>query len=46
MSETGNAAFGSQQVAKGAAMTVVFFTVVLAITLLQRFFIRHEKAIE
>lgn len=46
MYETVNAAFASQQVAKGAAMTVVFFIIVLMITLLQRFFIRHEKAIE
>ena len=44
--EAVRAAFASQQVARGAAMTVVFFTIVLLLTLLQRFLIKHEKAIE
>lgn len=42
MYEAVNAAFGSQQVARGAAMTVVFFTIVLALTLLQRYVARQE----
>ncbi len=46
MYEAVNAAFTSQQVAKGAAMTVVFFTIVLALTLIQRYVIQHEKVIE
>jgi multiple sugar transport system permease protein len=45
MYEAVNAAFASQQVAKGAAITVVFFTIVLAFTLLQRALVRHEKVI-
>lgn len=46
MYETVNTAFGSQQVAKGAAMTVVFFIIVLALTLLQRIIIKQEKTFE
>ncbi|MCG6936697.1 MAG: sugar ABC transporter permease [Gammaproteobacteria bacterium] len=46
MYEAVNAAFAGQQVARGAAMTVVFFTIVLLITLLQRYVLKHEKAIE
>ena len=46
MYETVNTAFASQQVAKGAAMTVVFFTIVLLLTLLQRAIIKQEKVIE
>lgn len=46
MYETVNTAFASQQVAKGAAMTVVFFTIVLLFTLLQRAIVKHEKVIE
>ena len=46
MYETVNTAFASQQVAKGAAMTVVFFTIVLLLTLLHRTMIKHEKVIE
>ena len=46
MYEAVNAAFASQQVAKGAAMTVVFFIIVLLLTLLQRRVLRHEKEIE
>jgi multiple sugar transport system permease protein len=43
MYEAVNAAFSSQQVARGAAMTVVFFTIVLALTLTQRHFARQEE---
>ena len=46
MYEAVNAAFASQQVAKGAAMTVVFFSVVLLLTLLQRYVLKHERVIE
>ncbi len=46
MYEAVNAAFASQQVAKGAAMTVVFFVIVLLLTLLQRTVLKHEKVIE
>lgn len=46
MYEAVNAAFGSQQVARAAAMTVVFFTIVLSITLLQRYLARQERVIE
>ncbi|MBA2483495.1 MAG: sugar ABC transporter permease [Nitrosomonas sp.] len=46
MYETVNTAFASQQVAKGAAMTVVFFSIVLLFTILQRAFVKHEKIIE
>ena len=45
MYETVKAAFGSQQVARGAAMTVVFFIVVLLLTLIQHYLIEHEKKI-
>ena len=46
MYEAVNTAFASQQVAKGAAMTVVFFTIVLIFTLLQHAIVKHEKVIE
>jgi multiple sugar transport system permease protein len=46
MYEAVNAAFASQQVARGAAMTVVFFILVLLLTLLQRLILKHEKVIE
>jgi multiple sugar transport system permease protein len=42
MYESVNAAFGSQQVARGAAMTVVFFIIVLILTLLQRYAVKQE----
>ena len=45
MYETVKASFGSQQVARGAAMTVVFFVVVLLLTLIQRYLVKHEKTI-
>jgi multiple sugar transport system permease protein len=43
--EAVRAAFERQQVARGAAMTVVFFLVVLAVTCVQRRFIRQERAV-
>ncbi len=46
MFEAVNSAFGSQQVARAAAMTVVFFSIVLLITLLQRAVSRQERVIE
>ncbi len=45
MFEAVQAAFGRQQVAKGAAMTVVLFLVVLVITWLQRRVARHEREV-
>ena len=42
MYEAVKVAFEQQKIAKGAAMTVVFFLIVLAIALLQRLFIREE----
>ena len=36
----------SRKMAKGAAMSVVFFLIVLAITLLQRRFVKEERVIE
>jgi multiple sugar transport system permease protein len=41
--ESVTAAFRSQQIARGAAMTTVFFIVVLALTLLQRYFLKQER---
>jgi multiple sugar transport system permease protein len=46
MYEAVNAAFAGQQVARGAAMTVVFFIIVLLLTLVQRHVLKHEKEIE
>jgi multiple sugar transport system permease protein len=46
MYEAVNAAFASQQVAKGAAMTVVFFLIVLLLTLLQRYVLKQERVIQ
>ncbi len=46
MYEAVNTAFGSQQVGRAAAMTVVFFLIVLLITLLQRVVARHEKVVD
>ncbi len=43
MFEAVQAAFGRQQVASGAAMCVVLFGVVLAVTLLQRRLARHTR---
>jgi multiple sugar transport system permease protein len=46
MYEAVKASFEQQKMAKGAAMTVVFFLVVLLITILQRVLVKEEKAIE
>lgn len=46
MFEAVNTAFARQQVARGAAITVVFFIIVLLLTLLQRYVLRHEKVVE
>jgi len=40
------AAFSRQQVARASAMTVVFFAIVLAITLAARMLIREESAVQ
>lgn len=45
MFEAVQAAFARQQVAKGAAMTVVLFVIVLLITLLQRRIVKQEREI-
>ena len=45
MYEAVNAAFGSQQVARASAMTVVFFTIVLILTLLQRYGAKQERTL-
>lgn len=45
MYESVKAAFEQQKMAKGAAMTVIFFLIVLAITILQRLLVREEKVI-
>ena len=46
MYEAVNSAFGSQQVARAAAMTVGFFSIGLLITLVQRAVTRQERVIE
>ncbi len=46
MYEAVKAAFEQQKMAKGSAMTVVFFLVVLGITGLQRILLTQEKAID
>lgn len=46
MYEAVKAAFQQQKMAKGAAMAVVFFLIVLAITLLQRRLVKEERAID
>lgn len=46
MYEALKAAFTQQKMAKGAAMTVVFFLIVLVITLAQRLLVKEERAIE
>ncbi len=45
MFEAVNTAFGSQQIARASAMTVVFFVIVLLLTLLQRYLVKHEGPI-
>jgi multiple sugar transport system permease protein len=46
MFEAVKASFEEQKMAKGSAMTVVFFLIVLAITILQRVLVKEERAIE
>ncbi|MDJ0616716.1 MAG: sugar ABC transporter permease [Calothrix sp. MO_192.B10] len=46
MYEAVKVAFEQQKMAKGAAMTVVFFLIVLAITIVQRLVVKEERAIE
>ena len=46
MYEAVKAAFEQQKMAKGAAMTVVFFLIVFVITILQSVLIQEEKAID
>jgi len=46
MYEAVTAVFERQQAARAAAMTVVFFAVVLAITVIQRLLLRERRAIE
>lgn len=45
MFETVRAAFARQQVARASAMTVVFFLIVLAVTLVQRRIMKEEREI-
>lgn len=45
MFETVQAAFGRQQVARASAMTVVFFLIVLAVTLVQRRLARQQRQV-
>ena len=46
MFEAVRAAFEQQKMAKGSAMTVVLFLIVLGITILQRVLVKEERAIE
>lgn len=46
MYEAVKAAFEQQKMAKGAAMTVVFFLIVLGITILQRVLVKEERTVE
>lgn len=46
MYEAVTAAFEQQKMAKGAAMTVIFFAIVLTITIVQRMIVKEERAIE
>ncbi|MGV0027744.1 carbohydrate ABC transporter permease [Phormidesmis priestleyi] len=46
MNEAIKAAFDQQKMAKGSAITVTFFLIVLIITLLQRVLVREERTIE
>ncbi|NES20252.1 MAG: sugar ABC transporter permease, partial [Symploca sp. SIO3E6] len=46
MYEAVKIAFQQQKMAKGAAMTVVFFLIVLTITIVQRLLIKEERAFE
>jgi multiple sugar transport system permease protein len=46
MYEAFKASFEQQKMAKGAAMTVIFFAIVLAITALQKILVTEDKAID
>lgn len=46
MYEAVKASFEQQKMAKGAAMTAIFFAIVLIITMLQRFLVPEETAID
>lgn len=46
MFEAVRSSFEEQKMARGSAITVVFFLIVLGITILQRIFVKEEKAIE
>jgi multiple sugar transport system permease protein len=46
MYEAVKAAFEQQKMAKGAAMTAIFFAIVLTITIAQRLLIKEEQAID
>ncbi|AFY91664.1 carbohydrate ABC transporter permease [Chamaesiphon minutus] len=46
MYEAVKASFEQQKMAKGAAMTVIFFAIVLVITTLQRFLVPEESSID
>lgn len=46
MYEAVTTAFGSQQVARGAAITVVFFVIVLLLTVLQRSLLKQQREVE
>jgi multiple sugar transport system permease protein len=46
MYEVVKAAFEQQKMAKGAAMTVIFFIIVLAITISQRVLVKEEQVID
>ncbi|NEP01889.1 MAG: sugar ABC transporter permease [Symploca sp. SIO2E9] len=44
--EAVKASFDQQKIAKGSAMTVVFFLIVLAITIVQRILVKEDRAID
>jgi multiple sugar transport system permease protein len=46
MYEAVKAAFEQQKMAKGAAMTAIFFAIVLTITIAQRLLVKEEQAID
>lgn len=46
MYEAVTAAFDQQKMAKGSAMTAIFFAIVLAITIVQRLIVKEERAID
>lgn len=46
MYEAVTTAFAGQQVARGAAITVVFFSIVLLLTVLQRHFLKQQREVE